>query len=308
MEGNTETLSATSEPNLLSPPKFRAGNIFFKRFISNPGAVVGVLILLVIVIVAVFVPFLAPHNPDDVDPIKRLRPPFWVTPKGSTDYLLGTDAVGRDILSRIMYGARVSLLIGVISVSLACLLGVTLGLLAGYYGKWVDNLVSRLLEIQLAYPLILFAISITAVLGASLPNLIIVLAIANWPVYTRVVRGQVLSIKEQQYIEAVRSIGCRDYQIIFKHILPNALPSVMVLATLQLATVLILEAGLSFLGLGVEPTIPTWGSMLNEGRNYILTAWWAETFPGLAITLTVLGVNLVGDWLRDVFDPRLRNI
>ncbi len=289
-------------------PKYKGTRIFLKRFISNPGAVVGMLILVVIVTVAIFAPFLAPHNPDEVDPIKRFRPPFWVTPKGSTDYLLGTDAVGRDILSRIMYGARISLLIGVISVSLACMLGVTLGMVAGYYGKWVDNLVSRLLEIQLAYPLILFAISITAVLGSSLPNLIVVLAIANWPVYTRVVRGQVLSIKEQQYIEAVRSIGCRNYQIIFKHILPNVLPTVMVLATLQLGTVLILEAGLSFLGLGVEPTIPTWGSMLNEGRNYILTAWWAETFPGLAITLTVLGVNLFGDWLRDVLDPKLRNV
>ncbi len=291
-----------------TPARFRGTRLFLKRFISNPGAVVGMIILLIIVSVAIFAPFLAPHDPDDVETVKRLRPPFWVSPKGSTDYLLGTDAVGRDILSRIMFGARVSLLIGVISVSLACLLGVTLGLLAGYYGKWVDNLVSRLLEIQLAYPLILFAISITAVLGASLPNLIIVLAIANWPVYTRVVRGQVLSIKQQQYIEAAHAIGCRNYQIIFKHILPNALPSVMVLATLQLATVLILEAGLSFLGLGVEPTIPTWGSMLNEGRNYILTAWWAETFPGLAITLTVLGVNLFGDWLRDVLDPRLRNV
>ncbi len=289
-------------------PKYNGAKIFLKRFISNPGAVIGLLILLVIITVAIFAPFLASHNPDEVDPIKRFRPPFWVTPKGSTDYLLGTDAVGRDILSRIMFGARVSLLIGLISVALSCLIGVTLGLLAGYYGKWVDNLVSRLLEIQLAYPLILFAISITAVLGSSLPNLIAVLAIANWPVYTRIVRGQVLSIKEQQYIEAVRSIGCRNYQIIFKHILPNALPSVLVLATLQLATVLILEAGLSFLGLGVEPSIPTWGSMLNEGRNYILTAWWAETFPGLAITLTVLGVNLFGDWLRDVLDPKLRNI
>ncbi len=289
-------------------PKYNGAKIILKRFISNPGAVIGLLILLVIITVAIFAPFLAPHNPDEVDPIKRFRPPFWVTPKGSTDYLLGTDAVGRDILSRIMFGARVSLLIGLVSVALSCLIGVTLGLLAGYYGKWVDNLVSRLLEIQLAYPLILFAISITAVLGSSLPNLIAVLAIANWPVYTRIVRGQVLSIKEQQYIEAVRSIGCRNYQIIFKHILPNALPSVLVLATLQLATVLILEAGLSFLGLGVEPSIPTWGSMLNEGRNYILTAWWAETFPGLAITLTVLGVNLFGDWLRDVLDPKLRNI
>lgn len=297
-----------AELGLNTLPKYNGTKIFLKRFISNPGAVIGLLILLVIITVAIFAPFLAPHNPDEVDPIKRFRPPFWVTPKGSTDYLLGTDAVGRDILSRIMYGARVSLLIGIVSVALSCLIGVSLGLLAGYYGKWVDNIISRLLEIQLAYPLILFAISITAVLGSSLPNLIAVLAIANWPVYTRVVRGQVLSIKEQQYIEAVRSIGCRNYQIIFKHILPNALPSVLVLATLQLATVLILEAGLSFLGLGVEPTIPTWGSMLNEGRNYILTAWWAETFPGLAITLTVLGVNLFGDWLRDVLDPKLRNV
>ncbi len=292
----------------LPPVSGKKGRGAFKRLYTDPSAMVGLLILTVIMVMAVFGPVLAPHDPDEVDTLRRLRPPFWVSPRGSTEHILGTDAVGRDILSRIIYGARTSLVISLISVALGCLLGVFLGLLAGFYRGWVDALISRLLEIQLAYPLILFAISIAAILGANIRNLILVLVVANWPVYTRVIRGQVLAVREQQFVEAARGIGCGDARIIYKHILPNTFSTIIVLATLQVAQVLILEAGLSFLGLGVEPTTATWGSMLNEGRNYILTSWWVETFPGLAITITVLGVNLFGDWVRDTLDPRLRNL
>lgn len=272
----------------------------------DPAAVFGAVILTVILFVALAAPLLAPHEPDAVDPHKRLLPPFWIEPKGSMTYILGTDAVGRDVLSRVIYGARVSLGVSLISVILSSLLGVTLGLLAGYYGRWVDVLIMRVVDIQLAYPLILFAITGAAVFGAGLRNLIIVLVIANWVDYTRVVRGEVLVRKQMQYIEAARINGCRDSRIIRLHILPNVFSSILVIFTLQVAFVLILESGLSFLGLGVEPSIPTWGSMLNEGRNYIMTAWWLETFPGLAIISAVLGINMVGDWIRDVLDPQLR--
>ncbi len=272
----------------------------------DPSAVVGILMLGTVIFAALFAPWLAPHDPAAVDPLQRLLPPFWVEPKGSTEFILGTDAVGRDILSRIIFGARISLGISLTSVILSSLLGVTLGLVAGYYGRWADAIIMRVADIQLAYPLILFAITVAAIFGASLRNLIIVLVIANWVTYTRVVRGEVLVRRQSQYVEAARVNGCRDGRIIRNHIFPNVFSSILVIFTLQVASVLILESGLSFLGLGVEPSIPTWGSMLNEGRNYIMTAWWIETFPGLAIMFTVLGINLLGDWIRDVLDPQLR--
>jgi len=272
----------------------------------DPSAIFGLIILSIVIFAALFAPWISPHDPGLVDPLKRLLPPFWSEPQGSMEHILGTDAVGRDILSRIIYGARISLSVSLISVLLSSALGVSLGLLAGYYGRWADAIIMRLVDIQLAYPLILFAITVAAIFGASLRNLIIVLVIANWVTYTRVVRGEVLVRRQTQYVEAARVNGCRDGRIIRQHILPNVFSSILVIFTLQVAFVLILESGLSFLGLGVEPTIPTWGSMLNEGRNYIMTAWWLETFPGLAIMFTVLGINLLGDWIRDVLDPQLR--
>ncbi len=272
----------------------------------DPAAIFGSIILAIVLVAALFAPLLAPHAPDTVDPIKRLLPPFWMQPKGSFTHILGTDAVGRDILSRIIFGARVSLAVSLISVILSSAVGVTLGLLAGYYGRWIDAVIMRIVDVQLAYPLILFAITVAAVFGASLRNLIIVLVVANWVTYTRIVRGEVLMRKQMQFVEAARVNGCTDRRIIGRHILPNVFSTILVIFTLQVAFVLILESGLSFLGLGVEPSIPTWGSMLNEGRTYILTAWWLETFPGLAIMFTVLGINLLGDWIRDVLDPQLR--
>ena len=284
----------------------RAWQRVWQSWRRDPAAIFGTIILAVVLLAAFFAPFLAPHDPNAVDPLKRLLPPFWVQPKGSVTYLLGTDAVGRDILSRIIFGARISLSVSLISVLLSSIIGVTLGLLAGYYGGWVDAIIMRIVDVQLAYPLILFAITVAAVFGATLRNLILVLVIANWVTYTRLVRGEVLMRKQMQFVEAARVNGCPDRRIIRLHILPNVFSTILVIFTLQVAFVLILESGLSFLGLGVDPSIPTWGSMLNEGRSYILTAWWLETFPGLAIMFAVLGINMLGDWIRDVLDPQLR--
>jgi peptide/nickel transport system permease protein len=309
----TQNSSASADsptgPNNPALLKDRPRRQRWRRILSNlqrdPAAIFGLSILMIIVIAALFAPILAPHSPDAVDPLRRLRPPLWVD-GGTTEFILGTDAVGRDILSRIIYGARVSLLVSLVSVLISSVIGVLLGLLSGYYGGWIDAVIMRLVDIQLAYPLILFAITVAAIFGAGLRNLMIVLVIANWVTYARIVRGEVLVRREMQYVEAAKVSGCRDNRILRLHILPNVFSSILVIFTLQVAFVLILESGLSFLGLGVEPSIPTWGSMLNEGRNYILTAWWVQTFPGLAIMFTVMGINMLGDWIRDVLDPQLR--
>lgn len=311
-QSKSETATMRSPAGVVTPvvqapnQQRRAWRRWWRIWRHDPAAIFGSIILTIVLIAAIFAPLLAPHNPDAVDPLKRLLPPFWVQPKGSLMHILGTDAVGRDILSRIIFGARVSLSVSLVSVILSSLVGITLGLVAGYYGRWIDAVIMRLVDIQLAYPLILFAITVAAVFGASLRNLIIVLVIANWVTYTRLVRGEVLARKQMQFVEAARVNGCTDQRIIRQHILPNVFSTILVIFTLQVASVLILESGLSFLGLGVEPSIPTWGSMLNEGRTYILTAWWLETFPGLAIMFAVLGINMLGDWIRDVLDPQLR--
>lgn len=308
MTQTTSITIAAQAPGPAVRQQRRAWQRVWQSWRRDPAAIFGTIILVVVLLAAFFAPFLAPHDPNAVDPLKRLLPPFWVQPKGSVTYLLGTDAVGRDILSRIIFGARISLSVSLISVLLSSIIGVTLGLLAGYYGGWVDAVIMRVVDVQLAYPLILFAITVAAVFGATLRNLILVLVIANWVTYTRLVRGEVLMRKAMQFVEAARVNGCPDRRIIRLHILPNVFSTILVIFTLQVAFVLILESGLSFLGLGVDPSIPTWGSMLNEGRTYILTAWWLETFPGLAIMLAVLGINMLGDWIRDVLDPQLRTV
>jgi peptide/nickel transport system permease protein len=275
------------------------------RFLREPSAVFGSTILLVLIVGAIAAPVLAPHNPQKTNLRLRNVPPAWEA-KGSTDYLLGTDPVGRDMLSRIIYGARVSLSVGIVVTLLAAALGVVIGLLAGYYGGAVDEVLMRIADLFLVFPFILLAVTIIAVLGAGIRNLIITLVITGWVQYARLVRGQVLSLKGVQYVEAARVAGAVDSRIIGRHILPNLLASVVVLGTLQMAFVLLTEAALSFLGLGVNPSTPTWGMMINDGRNYIYNAWWVITFPGIAILLTVLAINMLGDWLRDVLDPTLR--
>jgi peptide/nickel transport system permease protein len=267
----------------------------------------GVIILATFVFVALVGPLVAPQDPNVGELGARLSTPY-VFGGANSDYLLGTDELGRDILTRIVYGSRVSLLVGLSSVAIAGVIGVVLGLLTGYYGGVLDAVVMRLADVQLAFPFILLAIAILAVLGPGLLNVIVVLGLAGWVGYARIVRGQVLSQKERDYVMAARSLGIPDLTIIFRHLLPNCVTPVIVIATFAVANNIIAEAGLSFLGLGVGVDIPTWGAMLAEGRAYLTTAWWLATLPGAAIFLVVLSINLIGDWIRDLLDPRLRNV
>lgn len=275
------------------------------RLKGNYSAFAGFVLLLVVVAAALLSPRLAPHDPQRQILEHRLRPPAFAG--GSSEHLLGTDQLGRDMLSRIIYGARVSLLVGLASVVLAGAVGVLLGVSSGMFGGYVDKAVMRLADIQLAMPFILFALAVMAVLGPGLRNVILVLGITGWVIYGRVVRSETLSLREKEFVEASRALGHGRVRIIRRHILPNIMPTAIVLATLQVANMIIAEASLSFLGLGIEPDIPSWGSMLADGRGYISSAWWVATFPGLAIMLTVLSINLIGDWLRDSLDPRLKS-
>jgi len=274
--------------------------------LQNRLAILGVFILIVMVFAALFAPFLTDHDPEAGIIIDGKTPPAW-SEGGSSEYLLGTDSLGRDILTRMLYGARISLMVGVVAVLIAGAIGITLGLISGYYGGKIDDIIMRLVDIQLAVPFILLAIAILAVLGQGLDKIIITLGISGWVTYGRVVRGQVLSWRETEFVEAARAIGARNLSIMFKHILPNTFASIIVIASFAVANTILAEASLSFLGLGVPPDVPTWGGMVAAGRDYIITGdWWIYTFPGIAIMLTVLGINVVGDWLRDYLDPRLR--
>lgn len=266
---------------------------------------VGGAIVLLLFVCGVGAPLLAPHDPQTQTLEDRLRPPRWAE-NGSPAYFLGTDNLGRDMLSRIIYGSRISLMVGAATVLFAGLVGCTLGAVAGYFGRAVDELVSKISEIFLAFPFLLIAIAIMAFLGQGVGNLIFALMLSRWVQYCRVVRGEVLSIKERDFITAAKALGGKDWYVIFRHVLPNTFASVTVIATFGMAIVIITEASLSFLGLGVPVQIPTWGSMLSEGRSYINRAPWLTIFPGMAIFITVFGINLLGDGLRDIFDPKLR--
>ena len=273
--------------------------------VGNLQVVLGLVIVGLMALTIFLAPSLAPYDPCRQELADRLQPPFWVE-GGSREYLLGTDDLGRDILSRMMYGVRISLLVGGLAVLLSGAIGVSLGLLSGYFGGWVDDLLMRVCDVQLSIPLTLLAIAVIAVVGSSLPTLIAVLGFTQWVMYARIVRGEALSIREKEFVEASRAIGATNLRIIRTCILPNALPTILVTATLRMATVIMIEAGLSYLGLGIQPPNPSLGSMLSEGRQYLATAWWLGTFPGLAIMLIVLGINLLGDGLRDLLDPRSR--
>lgn len=266
---------------------------------------VGGSILLLLLVCGLAAPFLAPYDPQEQMLEHRLRPPDWGG-QGSGPHWLGTDNLGRDILSRIIYGSRISLLVGATTVIFAGFLGCSLGSLAGYFGKLTDEVISKITEIFLAFPFLLMAIALMAFLGQGLVNLILALICTRWVQYCRVVRGEVLSLKERDFVVAARALGGRDFYILLRHVVPNTLASVTVIATFAMAIVIIAEASLSFLGLGVPPSIPTWGSMLSEGRVYMYRAPWLTIFPGIAIFVTVFGINLLGDGLRDILDPKLR--
>jgi peptide/nickel transport system permease protein len=276
-----------------------------RELVRNRAALVGLVILLAVAASAILAPEVAPSDPIVQEIALRLKPPGWSVPGGRT-YLLGTDHLGRDILSRLIFGARISLVIGFSAVALAGTLGTLIGLVAGYQGGRVDDFCMRLTDTMLAMPFILLALAVIAVLGPSLRNIIFVLGITSWVSYARVVRAEVLTLRTREFVAAAQALGGGGRRIVFRHLLPNVLTPVIVIATLEVARMIILESALSFLGLGVQPPTPTWGGMLADGRAYLSTAWWLATLPGLSIMLTVLGINLLGDWLRDVLDPRLQ--
>jgi peptide/nickel transport system permease protein len=265
----------------------------------------GGCILVLLVISGLAAPLLAPFDPQEQRLETRLQPPGWMGGRSAANWL-GTDNLGRDILSRIIYGSRISLLVGATTVILAGMVGCFLGAIAGYFGRGTDEVVTKVTEIFLAFPFLLLAIALMAFLGQGVFNIILALMMSRWVQYCRVVRGEVLSLKERDFVTAAKALGGKDYYVLLKHVVPNTVPSVTVVATFAMAVVIISEASLSFLGLGVPAHIPTWGSMLSEGRSYMNRAPWLTIFPGLAIFVTVFGINLLGDGLRDIFDPKLR--
>lgn len=279
-----------------------------RRFRYNKSAVFGLGLILFLVIIAIFAPFIAPQNPTPSPPKleQSLKPGFWSN-QSIPGYYLGTDDLGRDVLSRIIWGSRISLTVGFIAVGIATVLGILIGIAAGYYGGWIDNVLMRITDILFAFPSLLLAIVIVAVIGQGLDKAMIAIGIEYSPQMARVMRGSVLYIKEMEYIEAQKAIGSSNRRIIFRHVLPNSLSPVIVYGTLMMAGAILDAAALGFLGLGAQPPSPEWGAMLSESRFYIVSgAWWAATFPGIAIVIAVLGLNLLGDGLRDILDPRLK--
>lgn len=266
------------------------------RVLAQKKVAFGAVLLIVMVGSAIFAPVLSPYDPDQQDVANRLQPPAWAG--GSSAHVLGTDHLGRDMLSRIMYGGRVSLLIGVAAVLVSGTLGVTLGLVSGFYGGRTDALLMRLADVQLAFPQILLVLLILVMLGRSVAAIIAVLALADWVIYARLIRGRLLVERQKEYVEAAEACGATGQRIMLRHLLPNVAPLIVVVATLQVGLMILLESSLSYVGVGIEPPTSSWGRMLNDGQMYMAVAWWVSTLPGLAIVLTVLGVNFLGDGLR----------
>jgi peptide/nickel transport system permease protein len=282
---------------------------FWHRLLRCPPARRGLLMLLVVILVAVAAPLLAPSSPWRIQPTARLLPPLSrsvadVGSVGPTLHLLGTDSVGRDVLSRLIYGSRLSLTVGFTAMVLSALFGSLIGVLSGYFGGIVESLTAWLIDVQLSFPFLLLAIFLLGALGGGTLAVIFILALATWVNYARIVRAQVLSIKHQGYVEAAHSTGASAGRVLFVHILPNTLAPICVVASFSMAQAILTEAGLSFLGVGLDPSTPSWGTMLNDGRDYLLTAWWISTMPGIAIGFTVLGVMFFGEGLRELLDPR----
>jgi peptide/nickel transport system permease protein len=276
----------------------------WRKLVRNPVALVGAVALAVVIGAAIFAPRVAPHDPTRQSLIRRFIPPVWA-PGGNSTYLLGTDQVGRDILSRMIHGARVSLIVGVSAVVVSLTVGVTLGLLSGFVGGRVDTVIMTVVDVTLSFPQLLLALAFVAALGPSLLTIIVVLGLTGWERYTRVVRAEVLALRERDFVEAARAMGVSSTRMLLRHILPNTFSSIIVMSTLQVAQAILQEAALSFLGVGTGSAYPTWGQMIALGRDFVTVAWWLPTFPGLAILVTVLSINLVGDRLRDALDPRV---
>lgn len=270
----------------------------WRKFRNRPGAIFGAVVLIAFVLIAIFAPLIAPMDPLEISTNRRAAP--------SMQHWLGTDEVGRDVLSRVIYGSRVSLRVGLVAIGIALTVGSALGILAGFAGGWVDTLIMRLTDIMLAFPGILLAIAIVAILGPSLFNVMIAVGIESIPAYVRTARGSTLSVKEMEYVTGARTLGCSTLRIATRYILPNVAAPLIVLATIGIAGSILSAAGLSYLGLGAQPPTPEWGAMLSSARSFVRDAWWMATFPGLAIMIVVLALNLFGDGLRDVLDPRTR--
>ncbi|MBX5446181.1 ABC transporter permease [Sphaerobacter sp.] len=300
MRDATSAAVASAEPlvALQRKPRSLWGDAL-RRLAANKGALIGVVVFVVILLMAVGAPWLAPFDPVKLNPIDSLQPP-------SARHWMGTDQFGRDVLSRVIYGSRTSVAMGFVAVAISVTAGSVLGLISGYYLGAADMVVMRLVDVMLAFPGILLALVIIAILGPNLVSAMIAVGISGMPVFIRVVRGSVLTLRETEYIEAARVIGCRNARIIARHILPNALAPIIVLATLGIPSAIISGAALSFLGLGIKPPTPDWGAMLSNGKDFVSSAWWLTTFPGIALLLLVMAINLFGDGLRDALDPRLK--
>lgn len=272
----------------------------------SPVGIAGVVIVTVVILVAIFGPTLAPFDPVKHNLKARFKPPGFTTEQGT--YLLGTDQLGRDILSRIILGSRVSVMIGLVAAAIGTTVGLAYGLISGFGGGWIDTLLMRVADAFLGIPFIVLVVAISGVVGPGLLTLILILGLTGWVTYARVTRGQVLVVRELEYVIAARVIGQTTSKLVLRHVLPNVMAAAIVLAALEVGTVILAESSLSFLGLGVQPPTVTWGLMLADGRQYLGSAWWMTTFPGIAISITVLGVVFLGDWLRDVLDPRMRGV
>jgi len=286
-------------------PWLRQTRSLLNKLVQDKVALAATAYLVLLLVMAIFAPYVAPHDPAEQDLSHRLWPPAW-SKTGTPAHVLGTDQLGRDILSRIIFGSRISLVVGACVVLVAGGVGTLVGLVAGYYGGSIDNLLMRLVDLQTAFPGLLVALAIITMIGPSTQNIIIVLSINGWMVYARMIRGTTLALRNSLFVDAARAIGAGSARIIFRHLLPNLASPLITLATLELARIILAEAVLSFLGMGIQPPASSWGLMINEGHAYITLAWWLVTFPGIAIALTVLSVNLVATWLRAITDPLQR--
>lgn len=289
-------LVAPTAPEINARPR---RNEFLRRFLKEPTAVFGLVMLIIFLAFALFAPVLAPVDPLDQNISDSLAPPSW-------DHLMGADKLGRDIWSRILYGSRISITVSVVVVVIAGLVGASIGLAAGYLRSWPDEVIMRITDIFFAFPSLILAMAIAGALGPSLQNALIAVAVVTWPIYARLARGQVLILREQEFVIAARAVGVNDLTILRRHLLPNTMAPLLVQASFDMGAVILAVAGLSFIGFGAQPPTPEWGVMISEGRNYITTQWWLTAIPAIAILLLVTAFNLVGDGLRDILDPRMR--
>jgi peptide/nickel transport system permease protein len=298
-DGAAAARRGVPSPPVAARPAVRTGHVSLRTLWRSRSGLAGIAIVAAIAAAASLAPWLAPANPTAPVFGAILRPP-------DPGHPFGTDQLGRDVLSRVIYGARIALTVGLVTVLAAGFVGCLLGLASGYAGGWLDAAVTRLADVQLSFPFILLALVVNAIIGGGLRNIIVSLAVAGWPLYVRVVRGEVLALRRREYVQAAVAAGATARRVLWRHVLPNVMTPIVVISTLQVSQFIIAEATISFLGFGVQPPTPAWGSMVSDGRNYIFFAWWLTAFPGAALALTALGVNLTGDWLRDALDPRLR--